>query len=492
MAKYNKTGARSTKTINKAGGVAYSETPELALASLVLTSFLKDQFYRKEEDTINEVKVLLNQLKDKKFAAQTAIYARTKFGMRSISHVLGAEIAHIVKGADWTRSFFDKVVYRPDDMLETVSYYLKNYGTPIPNSMKKGFAKAFGKFDEYQLAKYKAEGSELALVDLVNLVHPHPTEKNRLALKKLVEGKLKNKKTWEAKLSAAGKKEDEEDVIVEKAKAWGSLIKDGKLGYFALLKNLRNIIEQAPASLPAALKQLTDEDAIKKSLVLPFRFTTAFAELEKIPGAMSRRAMASINDALDISCQNVPKFKGETLVVLDDSGSMGYGGLDSKNPFALGSLFAAVLVKSNNCDFMMFSDEARYINLNAKDSVTSLIEKMSTYRTGNGTNFNTPFEKATQKYDRIIILSDMQGWMSASDGYYSIGGAPTASFNAYKKKFDANPRIYSFDLQGYGSLQFPQPNVYAIAGFSEKVFDLMNMMDEDRNAMVNEIKKVII
>jgi len=43
-------------------------------------------------------------------------------------------------------------------------------------------------------------------------------------------------------------------------------------------------------------------------------------------------------------------------------------------------------------------------------------------------------------------------------------------------------------MKGYGSLQFPEKKVFCIAGFSEKVFDLMSSLKEDRQTMVNKIK----
>jgi hypothetical protein len=49
--------------------------------------------------------------------------------------------------------------------------------------------------------------------------------------------------------------------------------------------------------------------------------------------------------------------------------------------------------------------------------------------------------------------------------------------------------VYSFDLQGYGSLQFPEQNVFALAGFSDKVFDLMQLLETDRIALIREIEK---
>jgi hypothetical protein len=98
-----------------------------------------------------------------------------------------------------------------------------------------------------------------------------------------------------------------------------------------------------------------------------------------------------------------------------------------------------------------------------------------------GTNFHAIFQTAKQKYDRVVILSDMQGWMQ--------GGAPKAPFAEYRRKYGADPFVYSFDLQGYGSLQFPEQNVFALAGFSDKVFDLMQLLETDRIALIREIEK---
>ena len=39
-------------------------------------------------------------------------------------------------------------------------------------------------------------------------------------------------------------------------------------------------------------------------------------------------------------------------------------------------------------------------------------------------------------------------------------------------------------------MQFPESNVFAIAGFSEKIFDTMKLMESDKKALINVIKKV--
>lgn len=442
----------------------------------MLTSFANDKFYEKATDTYERLKQLV-KLCDKKFVAQAAIYARTQFGMRSITHVVASELAKHIGGEAWAKNFYTGIVYRPDDMLEILSYHTSKNGK-VTNAIKNGFAKAFDKFDRYSLAKYRGEGKGFKLVDVVNLVHPKPTDKNKEAIDALVKGNLKSFDTWESQLTEAGQKATNEDEKAEfKKDVWVKLVKEKKIGYFALLRNLRNIIEQAPEVINEALEMLVDEKLIKKSLVLPFRFTTAFDEIAKLTdGKIVRQVLMALNKAVDTAVSNVPVFDGETLVVLDVSGSM------QGKPAQIGSLFSAVLIKSNNADFMVFSDNAAYRNVNPMDSTITIANSIR-FASG-GTNFQAIFNAANKKYDRVIILSDMQGWV----GY----NAPTVQFNSYKQRAGANPFLYSFDLNGYGSMQFPEQNVFTIAGFSEKIFDIMKLMEVDKKALVNTIKQVEI
>jgi len=501
MSKFNKKKA-GTKTTNLAGGKSYKESPELELVSLLLTSFVKDQYYRDSGTALKQLEAVVKKLPDLSFGAKAGIYARTEFGMRSITHALASIIANEIKGqgVSWGKSFFNKVVYRTDDITEILANYFDKYSKDkkravLPNALKKGLAKAFDKFDAYQIAKYKGGTKEVSLLDAINLVRPRPTEKNAEALKKLVvDNKLSSDGTWETKLTKAGqtaKTEEEKEKF--KADAWKELVGTRKIGYFALLRNLRNIAEQSPDMLDKALDMLRDEKLIKKSLVLPFRFYTAYKEFKNSRLDRARDIMVAIDDAVEISLNNVPKFDGSMLVALDDSGSMGgfgYGDRDKQTPIEIGALFAAVLVKTNNCDFLMFSDDARYVNVNPKDSVMTITEHIAKNNHGGGTDFGYPFTRAKKKYDRIILMSDMQGWKETSWGWGSSGVTAPKAFKTYQDKYGVGTHLYSFDLAGYGTLEFPENQVYCLAGFSDKVFDMMKLLEQDKKALVNKIKKV--
>lgn len=482
MSKFNTTIEKGkTKTTNYAGGDAYKQTKELELVSILLTSFVTDTFYRSGNETLERIKELLGQV-DPKFAAKAAIYARDKFGMRSITHALAGELTSHSAGMEWAKNFYEKVVVRPDDMMEILSYYIANKTDKnkpkFPNSLKKGFAKAFDKFDNYQLAKWKADNKEVKLIDVVNLVHPVPTDRNKEALKQLVDGILKNTQTWESMLSKAGQEaSNEEELGTLKAGVWGDLLKEKKLGYFAALRNARNIIGQSPESTGLLCETLTNEKMIKSSRVLPFRFEAANSEISQLSSSKDvRDVLVALSNALDISVSNVPVFEGESLVVIDTSGSM------SGKPSQIASLFGAIFAKSNNCDVMSFDTNARYENYNPGDSVMTI--KNSFSFNGGGTNLHNIFKVANKKYDRIFIMSDFQGWL----GQYT----PVKECNEYKKKFNCNPFVYSWDLAGLGSMQFVESQVFCLAGFSDKCFDIIKMLEMDRNALVNEINSIQI
>ena len=365
MMKFNKQLKQKLqrKTRNLAGGQAYGESQKLELVSILLTSFLEDKFYRSGDATVKRLRALVSQIADKEFVAKAALYARNDAGMRSVSHLVAGDLANQVKGAEWTKRFFDRVARRPDDVLEVLACYMALHGKPLPNSLKKGLGAALARFDAYQLAKYRRGGAELKLVDAVNLVHPPHSE----ALGALVNGTLAPAETWETKLTQAGQgAESDGQMERQKGEAWAGLVRSRKLGYFALLRNLRNILELAPEIADEALEMLVDERLIKKSLVMPFRFRSAIDAMEQSQLKGRQAVIRALSKAVDTALANVPQFEGRTLVAMDCSGSM------IGRPMKIGSLFASVLYKANDADLMLFSGDAKYVTLDKSDATLTL------------------------------------------------------------------------------------------------------------------------
>lgn len=486
-------------TVNREGNIAYDLSNEEKLVSLILTSLLKDQFYRSGEQSLQEL-VNLVQNVSPEFAAKCAIFARHKFGIRSVSHVIGALLPNLVKGQPicynkkkdpiFPRDFVRNIVRRPDDMLEIMSFHflLKDKDEAIPNSLKRGLADAFDKFDNYQIAKYRGETRDFKLIDLVRLVHPVPRPNNAAALKALVEGNLVSNDTWESELTRTGQQaKSEEEKLALKSEVWKDLIFNRKIGYMALLRNIRNIIQQADEDTKVlAWTLLQDKELIKNSLIFPYRFAVA---AKQINNAWWNTAF---NNAIKIALDNVPFLPGKNLIVCDVSKSMQSGGQNSLSPQEISGIFAAQIACKSPCDIIAFGTTAAYINpqfrdiLSAGKSITVLGNK---HNVGWSTNIDSVFElliKDHKAYDRIMVFTDMQ--VNTYSSYVNSGQPTQNVLNRYKKITKSDPFIYWFDLNGYGNTQLKQRKLTQISGYSDKIFDFMKFAEEDPNIVINTIK----
>lgn len=555
MAKFNeKTKGKALAaqaTTNLAGGDAFVQTAELELASILLTSMVSDQYYEKSDAKLTRFRELLGKV-DPEFAAKATVYARRVIGMRSITHVAAAELAPALSGKPFATDFYNAVVGRPDDVTEILAYrrnVLKR--KTVSHAMEKGFKRAINSFDAYQLAKYRGEGKAVKMVDAVNVIHPDGNQKASVsradyrahvaaqitmaqtktynadviaklesqlaiidaeggetieirALEALSLGLLKNTQTWEAKLSAAGaqaKAEPDAEALDDlKAGAWLELLRTNKLGYFALIRNLQNIlslkvdakktdVSDAMSIVKLAVDQVQDANRIRRSKVFPFRLVAAYKEVEAAHGnsAGGRLVLQALAAAVEISFQNLPDLP-DTLVAVDNSGSMGatVSDMSKMKMSEIGALFGVALAKRSNADLMEFGSFARYIlfNLN-ENSLKFAADFFQLNKVGHGTNFDQIFNeavKAGKVYKRIIIFSDMQGWAGFSNANHAL--------QIYKQKTGANPFVYSYDLTGNGSMQFPEDRVVALAGFSEKIFDLIERLEVSPAVMVNTINEL--
>ena len=476
MARFNKK-VTAKPVRNIAGGKAFKldkgAGKEVELTHAVLTTFLEDKFYESGNDRLERIKTLCSQVGDV-FLAKLAVFARKEAHMRSVSHALVGELAKSHSGDDLVKRAIVKVAERPDDCSEIAAYV----GLPMPNQVKRGIRNAILQYSPYQLAKYKMEGKDFSMVDLFNLTHPkvkHASKEQKAAWKKLINGELKLEgETWESMSSAAESDE-------ERTEGWETLIKENKLGYMALLRNLNNLLKSGVSdkTIKLAAKKLSDPDEVRKSKQLPFRFYTAF---ENVQG--NRILSDAISEALDISVENVPAFDGKTLIAVDCSGSMSGGAIEKA------SIFAGALLKANKgADVVLYDTAIRPIALSGRTPVMDLADKIQNAATGGGTNTGLVFDHAAKvgKYDRIIILSDNESW---SEGSYWGGnsGSVQARYEAYKKATGADPVVFAIDIQGYGTKDVAGKKVFHIAGWSEKIFDFMKFME--RGDLVEYINSV--
>ncbi len=89
------------------------------------------------------------------------------------------------------------------------------------------------------------------------------------------------------------------------------------------------------------------------------------------------------------------------------------------------------------------------------------------------------------KVDKVMIFTDCQLWNSTYDDAHI-----NDEWREYKK-FNPTVKLYLFDLAGYGNtpLSVQRDDVYLIAGWSDKVFDVLEALEKGGLA-IDEINKI--
>ena len=493
---------------NYEGAKAYAMTPEMELYTAVVTCAMSDKYYEKGSDRMERISNLIRKV-DPTFVAKLAVYARTQMNLRSVPLFLIVELAKIHNGDSLVKRTIEKTVLRADEIMELLMCYqlCNSEGdgvkklNKLSRQVQEGLKSAFNRFDEYQFAKYNRSNLEVKLKDALFIVHPKAdTPEQQAVFDKIVSGNLQTPYTWETQLSELGQKSfasKEEKEAAAKA-LWEELIDSGKLGYMALLRNLRNILQVkvSPAHIEKVASIISDPEKVAKSKQLPFRFLAAYKELMEVKSSHTSLILSALENAVKASVVSLQGFGIDTdvLVAADVSGSM-FHSVSAKSSVMLYDIgiLLSMLLKSKCKSVVsgMFGNTWKVLNLPADNILANTIEmKRREGEVGYSTNGHTVIDYLVEndiKMDKVMIFTDLQMW---DNTYHRL--SIEKSWDEYRKKYP-EAKLYLFDLSGYGQTPIRQEkkNVHLISGWSENVFDVLEALENGENALA-AIKQIEI
>jgi len=386
------------------GAPAKKISKEQQLKRSILSCLLwEDQFYESGQSIADRIVDLAKQCSDK-FVANLAISARTEYKLRHAPLLLLVDL--VGKRSTLAPKTIGEVISRPDEITELVAIYRKLGGKKsIPKKMAAGLNIAFNKFDEYQFSKWNKDG-DIRIRDVMFLARPCPETKDKVALfEKIANDELKPADTWEVKLSSGeGKKTD-----ADKCTSFTDLLKRKKMGYMALLRNLRTMESVG-----------VHTDLIREALVkppktiLPFRFISAAKHAPRYERQLDK-AMASV-------LGDQEKLKGKTILLVDVSGSMNANLSQKSDLKRIDAANGLAILLSGICEDIRIFTFSRdvvevppRIGLSLGDAIWNSQWNGSTYLGKAVTHANS------LKHDRLIVLTDEQSHDSvpnpAKNGY---------------------------------------------------------------------------
>lgn len=311
MARLNTANRNTAKTHEGAPAVGYLKPIDQLRRSVMACLLWEREFYEDGQTIADRIVETATKVKPAELAAM-AIEARNVMHLRHVPLLMLAVLAHT--GPELLADTIPRVVKRADEMGELLTvYWAKGINTmaasatprahlPVPRQMRLGLTRALANFDEYQLAKYDRDNG-VKIRDVLRIARPKPNSDVQSALwKRAKDRELATPDTWEVALSGGA----------DKAETWTRLINEGNIGYLALLRNLRNMVQAG-----------VDTKLIRKAIVarkngaqrvLPFRYTAAARVVPQLEPAL--------DEALCEAISEMPSFDGKTVILIDVSGSM--------------------------------------------------------------------------------------------------------------------------------------------------------------------------
>jgi hypothetical protein len=361
-------------------------TKEQQLRRAVLSCLLWEGEFYEDGEAISARIAKLAAALDPELVARLAIEARPEMNLRHAPLLLLTVLAKTgAKREKLVANTVAEVIQRADELSELVAIYWRNGRRPLSAQLKKGLARAFDKFDAYELAKYDRPGP-VRLRDVLFLVHAKPKAAEQAETwRKLAEKELDSPDTWEVALSAGA----------DKRATFERLLREGKLGYLALLRNLRNMA-QAGADEDLVRQAILDRKGARR--VLPFRFIAAARAAPMFDRELDKALQAAIAEQR--------KLSGRTIVLVDVSGSMDARLSQRSDLTRMDAAAALASVVNGEVRAFSFSQEVKEVP--ARKGLAG-IDAIVRSQPHGGTYLGKAVEHVNGvKHDRLIVITDEQ------------------------------------------------------------------------------------
>lgn len=485
--------AKSNKVINFMGGISYKTNPIITLKMITASSIFGEPSYYRNTDkalminpifspydlfggvfngatTTEVMEAAINEALSFDFKATLdwAVELRESYNMR-----LNPQVIMVLASIHKNRKEFTAknpglfahyeslIMKRGDEPSTQLTYYIyKNGGiNKLPNILKKAWAKKLESLDRYTISKYK--NSDIGMINTIRVCHASSPLIDEL----MTTGSVKVDdidKTWEN--------------LRSEGKSFSEILSTIKIGHMALLRNLRNIFSE-DISLERAVEILNGlKLGVKNGKQFPFRYYSAYYQIFKSSINHKQLVLDTLEECIDIACDNMPMLKGKTICLSDNSGSA-HGTITSQygsvSVAEIGNLSSIITARNSSEGYVgLFGDELNIIPISKRNGILS--QELKANELGQNVGMRTEngiwlfFKDAINNkihYDNIFIYSDMQAGHSELYGldpseyhYFAVGRYIDVLklVEAYRKEVNPKVNVFSVQTAGYDNVLLPE------------------------------------
>lgn len=493
---------------NEAGGVAYKMSDRQALAQIACTNCFNGTYYSSSDENLQLAKkAALALKKDPEFIAKVAVYSREKGYMKDMPAFLTVVLADIDK------ALFRKVFKRVIDngkMLRNFCQMARSGAVNRVFNLSAGTCRHAIQewFDSRSPhALFKASiGNDPSMRDILRMARPRPNSAEKEALYGYFCGKNVDidklpepvkqfelfKQTKEGPLPNVDFRmldslglSDEQWAEIARHASWQMTRMN--LNTFA-----RHNVFKDQDDTQIIADRLRNPQEVANAKQFPYQLFMAWKATEStdLPASVKN----ALQDAMEMSIDNVPEIAGKTYVCVDMSGSMtspitGHraGSTTDVTCADVASLIASSIIRRNqDAEIWTFDSTATKVNINPRDTVFTNAAKLS--NAGGGTNISAPLSELCSRNavgDTVIYVSDCESWVDS--GYL------LQEWGNFKRK-NPNAKLVCIDLLARANSQVKErEDILQVAGWSDDAFNVLASFLKyglSKNHWVEEIEKI--
>lgn len=475
-------------TTNNAGGVAYSRSPEEALAQFAATGCFGSTFYVKDEDQLADT-LKLAAACSPEWVAKCAVYARERGLMKDMPAILCAYLAK--SDVAMLRRVFHRCIDNGKMLRNFVQAVRsgvtgrKSFGTAVKRLIREWFDARTNE----QLF-HASIGEKPSLGDIIKMVHPKPKDEARRLMYAYIMGKpvvalgMLPEVVQQLEGSRLGACEPP-DVNFQLLTSmsltpaqWARIC--DKASWTTLRMNLNTFARHGcfndSGRVARVIARLTDPDEIRRAKPMPYQLFSAYLYAdENVPQGITM----ALAQAADLALANVPTLPPNVFVGVDVSSSMqsaitgARGSATSKmRCIDVAALIGCAILRKNPTAKLIPFDTSVHRGRLLGASVLDMARTLATFG-GGGTRCALPVHEAVVSptpVDAVVIVSDNESWIG--DG----ASRSTETMTAWRalQQRSPNAKLVCIDLTPNKSRQVvDERNVLSVGGFSDAVFDVI-------------------
>lgn len=416
---------------------------------------------------------------DYKATIEWAVTLREEFNMRMNPQIIMVRAAMNHRRQKFNEEYpglFSKlqkrVMQRADEPITQLEYYLFKNGNKknLPNILKRNWASRIESSSLYELHKYKNSG--IGMIDTIRICHANSPVIDELMKTGSITVEDRDN-TWEAKRAAKT--------------SWTEILSSVKMGHMALLRNLRGIFTEIDdfELCKSVMHQL--KEGVKNGKQFPFRYFTALRMIENSTVNHSGLILDTLEECMDTACENMPKLKGKTMCLSDNSGSA-WGTFNSEYGSVtiaeIDNLSSLITARNSDEGYVgIFGDNLIVKPVSKRNGLLSQCKALSDVNnkeigmsTENGIwlFFRDAIDK-NEHWDNIFIYSDQQaghgglygteegekeyvsrGFNVKEESYLSCYIDAAALIAEYRAKVNPKVNVFSVQTAGYNVMLVPE------------------------------------